>query len=1412
MIERSLSVDTDDNVLECVRDGSVNIVISTFEIEEEIYVRRCSLLIRLGMPKDFNGYINVKKKVRSSEAKVVFLVNEEDKYKEEERFKVFHEIEHILLEKCYNTSRPSCHEIQKLFQQEPSEAYEPFGKDLLSSISLVNSYCSKFPSSGVGAPVPYCRTQEIWSDSKVQFVSTLYLPRNSPVYWPIQVTSTYSRNDMNKETLRKATIKSEMLVAMETCRQLHKAGELDDDLQPISRFQVFRLTAENEKCNWEVVDCGMGIDGSVKRNRVYIRKFPAILEDNLPVCGGPSFLYSITMELTKPLTFERAARSRSKGHPSGDCYSLGILCRRTLPKIPGMVIFDRAGEVTATIAECRRNPFVPSLDQLALIQRFTGFIFKEIAKPGNTSTKTFPKFDPSVATSGYYVVLLKNSEDGRSSRADGLDAKEIAFDFMQSIEKALGSFDSPADPAPAGIQDMEKFADAVVTAVYNDKRLRYYVADICYDRSPVDPFPNQDAAATFAEYYQKRYGIQVTLDQPLLDVDHISSRLNFLLPRYQSIKGHELSFPWKDSRRSQKAQLYVVPELCSIHPLPAYLWRRLFLLPSVLYRMESLLVAEEFRSLVARGLGRGAVDWPNEVPLPLVTLSETMGEDMLSQSNSFLEDSKKRDPSVVDSDKTVNLCFQPASGIEEDKRNPRHSTDLIKEMIVQRRDFEEVQQTAAELTPRNKKPSPLAASEVKVDFEDFNWSYPAKHDTSVDKEIGESSNINIWTDSRLSRLYQTCGPSSTLILRALTPGSAGDVFSLERLEMLGDSFIKYAISCSVFFQQPHENEGKLSFIRGLKVSNRQLFYLARRRGLPSYMFPHMFDLFVNWLPPGFYYEDNDDTEGVNESELLLMPVESSQNIEDEEEEEDECIFAQEGVLGETDNPEASIGVEDHSSSIQLSPILHQRCSDKAVADALEALVGAYLLTMGTEGAWSFLQWLGIDPNKQEDGRDVQRHSSSFVEDSSTEEGKEFYSTAGTQEMSERPCSALQSCNVQCTSTVKDKDFDSTASRQEVSKRPCSVFQTSDESLSQWTCEILQIAPLEKALNCSGKGAPDASGRRKNKALPDKMHDPLLEKRTLWTNSLWTPHEIASNSQPSFHVSDDSLFQEKTALYSLHSNSAFLPSEESSSAEFKAIEEVLKYKFHNRLLLEQAFTHTSLPRDYNAVRSSYEQLEFLGDALLDFLVTRYLYIHERHKSPGDLTDLRSAVVNNFSFAALAVKLGFAKHLRSLSPQLFKIVNKFIEKFEEKLITQRQTSNNEICSSVIVLANEDSEEFVEVEVPKVLGDLFEAVAGALYVDCGQDLSKVWEIYLPILKPSIDYHSANPPMSATRKLLEMKPNASKFAPVERMVDGTFRSSLTVAGFGTFIGIGRNFQIAKSTAAQKALAALRKRKLLKE
>lgn len=60
----------------------------------------------------------------------------------------------------------------------------------------------------------------------------------------------------------------------------------------------------------------------------------------------------------------------------------------------------------------------------------------------------------------------------------------------------------------------------------------FYVAEICNHLNPKSSFPGSDYQS-FEEYYQKKYGITVqNSQQPLLDVDHTSARLNFLTPRY----------------------------------------------------------------------------------------------------------------------------------------------------------------------------------------------------------------------------------------------------------------------------------------------------------------------------------------------------------------------------------------------------------------------------------------------------------------------------------------------------------------------------------------------------------------------------------------------------------------------------------------------------------------------------------------------------------------------------------------------------------------------------------------------------------------------------------------------------------------------------------------------------------------
>ena len=65
-----------------------------------------------------------------------------------------------------------------------------------------------------------------------------------------------------------------------------------------------------------------------------------------------------------------------------------------------------------------------------------------------------------------------------------------------------------------------------------DQPQYFYVAEICDHLSPASDFPGQ-GFETFALYYLTKYGINIqNTEQPLLDVDHTSARLNFLTPRY----------------------------------------------------------------------------------------------------------------------------------------------------------------------------------------------------------------------------------------------------------------------------------------------------------------------------------------------------------------------------------------------------------------------------------------------------------------------------------------------------------------------------------------------------------------------------------------------------------------------------------------------------------------------------------------------------------------------------------------------------------------------------------------------------------------------------------------------------------------------------------------------------------------
>src|SRR6266496_910574 len=89
---------------------------------------------------------------------------------------------------------------------------------------------------------------------------------------------------------------------------------------------------------------------------------------------------------------------------------------------------------------------------------------------------------------------------------------------------------------------------------------------------------------------------------------------------------------------------------------------------------------------------------------------------------------------------------------------------------------------------------------------------------------------------------------------------------------------------------------------------------------------------------------------------------------------------------------------------------------------------------------------------------------------------------------------------------------------------------------------------------------------------------------------------------------------------------------------------LGIKFNDLSLLERAFIHRSYLNEHPKLGLEHnERLEFLGDAVLELVVTDYLY--RNYPNPeGDLTNWRSALVKTESLAEVAAKLDLAPHLK------------------------------------------------------------------------------------------------------------------------------------------------------------------------
>ncbi len=222
---------------------------------------------------------------------------------------------------------------------------------------------------------------------------------------------------------------------------------------------------------------------------------------------------------------------------------------------------------------------------------------------------------------------------------------------------------------------------------------------------------------------------------------------------------------------------------------------------------------------------------------------------------------------------------------------------------------------------------------------------------------------------------------------------------------------------------------------------------------------------------------------------------------------------------------------------------------------------------------------------------------------------------------------------------------------------------------------------------------------------------------------------------------------------------------------KFAQDVLAMQFKDVSLLITAFTHRSYVNEHKKTVSEHnERLEFLGDAVLELVVTEYLYSNYEQQQEGILTNWRSALVRTESISAAAQKCGFEPLLR-LSRG-------------EKRGTDRARA-------------------------QILANSFEAVIGAIYLDQGYEAAKKF-ISKTILITLNDILSQGTWVDPKSQLQEVVQSREGFTPVYKVMveegpdhDKTFTVGAYVDGKLIGQGKGPSKQAGQQQAAEEALRA---------
>ncbi|XP_065349266.1 endoribonuclease Dicer-like [Cloeon dipterum] len=951
---------------------------------------------------------------------------------------------------------------------------------------------------------------------------------------------------------------------VEVLKLLHSSDELDDWLLPKRRtIEIAELNSKEVFKHYKGNDEGGQASDGAGNLRIHPILFPETLRDIAPVAGKEVYLHLLNFEPGFGCPVSNEQRGYLFDVTKSKTHGLAFLTSKPWPRLCKFPVYPNYGEITVEVVT-NADTIKLSQEELEKVRQFNQMLFEQILELKHN----FLYLNYESGNCNMLVAPTHQKVQG------GIAKTVIDWSVLRSeIGVDLNCLEVCRKD---GSQSL--LGRVIVATHKEDKKdkpansWKYIVTKVRDDMSPLSAFEDNGAYKDYAQYFKDKYEKIVTDKQPLLAVRPISLKLNMLT------QGRDNATPRKCSRT------FLIPELCSIVAInqifSSKLWLKACMMPAVINRICWLLTADEFRRTINKETKIGVEELPEGMSWePMDVKTFDIKYVTLPKANKFRKSQWKPH-------------FNKNKIKEEDGS---HLIDFHYNLLT-------VTDNQIEAYAE------LASKTLETSLVNSQGAF-MERDNQI--EVKPLSFLTVRSD---------IGPQLHCIYKALATTSANDAVDMERLEILGDSYLKYA--SAVYLYETHDNfsEGAMTEIKSKIVGNRNLYYCALKKDIQRFVHTHRFSPRTEWKPPNY------------EVSAQVKEAAKKQNFKQS------ALMEQLGV--EIHEPTHT----KHMRSYYLFVDMHE-CSDKALSDTVEALIGAYVESCGYVAAADLLAWFGIVP------------------------------------------ASLKSL---------------------LTKPPVFTFYQ----------------------DCLDPGV-----------------------------------ELSSEIN------------------------RFVPN-------MKRLEEVLGYKFQNAGYLLEALTHASCMS--NQITASNERMEFLGDAVLDFLTTCHIYEHCGNLSPGVVTDVRSSIVNNNVFGSFVVRYGLHTFLLHNSSLLFGFIDNFVE--------HQQMNNHVIDDESLFAISEDNHVKVAkcVEIPKVLGDLWESVACAVYLDSGKDLVTTWNVFYPLMKNEIDRFVAKPPIQPFRLLLETYGNKNcTFEVVDATVE-KHMVRLTVKygpNIYTCHGMGGSLRYARNAASKYML-----------